>query len=172
MSFNDQIVVKVRFVAHTMGVVGCEKSRNHWSIYLILEGEKSSVRLNMFLADGGHEYGTFSVTQHAYAVSDSMLAYFDYRVCADLKVGHCLQLIQEKGRAGYRMTGSGNGCRHWVRTVFLDLAEKKYTLLSDDESNQFMQRIQNRYHRNKQGQVEQIPDEMEIGEFVDFTGAI
>ncbi|OAX81502.1 hypothetical protein ACJ72_04160 [Emergomyces africanus] len=142
MNVNDQIVVKVRFVVHTMGLAGWDKSRNHWSIYLILQGETSSVRLNMSLANGGDENGIFSATSHPYALSDSRLTYFDYGTCAGLKVGHCLQLIQAKGRTRYRMTGSGNGCRYWVGTVFLDLTSQRYIPLSENERDEFMQSIQ------------------------------
>ena len=114
MSANDQIVVKIRVVVHTMGLAGWDKSRNHWSIHLILQGEVSSVRLNMSLANGRDEDGTFSATTHSYVLSDSRLTSFDYGTCAGLTVGHCLQLIHAKGRIRYRMTGSGNGCRFWM----------------------------------------------------------
>ncbi|KAJ6117798.1 hypothetical protein N7523_005549 [Penicillium sp. IBT 18751x] len=114
MSFNNQIVVKFRFVAHTMGLAGWDKSRNHWSIYLILRGNSTSVRLNMSLANGSDEVGTFTANLQTYIVSNSTLTYFDYEPCANLTVGHCLSLIRLKGRERYRMTGSGNGCRYWV----------------------------------------------------------
>lgn len=107
-------VVKIRFVVHTMGLAGWDTSRNHWSIFLILEGETSSVRLNMSLADGGDENGTLTTSMHPYIQSNSGLMYFDYNACANLTVGRCLGIIQQKGRQRYRMAGSGNGCRYWV----------------------------------------------------------
>ncbi|EEQ83372.1 hypothetical protein RJZ56_007390 [Blastomyces dermatitidis] len=142
MNFNDMTVAKVRFVVHTMG-----KSRNHWSIYLILQGETSYVRLNMSLANGGDENGTFSATLHPYALSDSRLTYFDYHTCANPKVLEMAVVIECMG------------------TVFLDMTSQGYIPLSDNERNGFMQRMQNRYHRNAQGHIVQLPDPMEIGEF-------
>lgn len=59
MNPNNEIVVRVRVVVHTMGLAGWDKSRNHWLIYLILRGEATSVRFNMSLASGSHENGTF-----------------------------------------------------------------------------------------------------------------
>ena len=110
----DATVVKLRFVVHTMGLAGWDKSRNHWSIFLLFEGETSSVRLNMSLAAGSDENGTFSAALHGFILSNSTLMYFDYNACPGLKVGHCINLIRTKHRDRYRMTGSGNGCRFWV----------------------------------------------------------
>ncbi|KKZ62274.1 hypothetical protein EMCG_00441 [[Emmonsia] crescens] len=147
MNVNDQIVAKVRFVVHTMGLAGWDKSRNHWSIYLILQGETSSVRLNMSLAHGGDENGTFSATSHLFALSDSRITYFDYETCAGLKVLEMAVVIGCKG------------------TVFLDLTSQSYIMISENEKVEFMQHIQKRYHRNAQGHIVQLPDPMEIGEF-------
>lgn len=69
MNLNEEIVVRIRFVVHTMGLAGWDKSRNHWSIYLSLRGEAASVRFNMSLASGSHENGTFTVTPHSYTES-------------------------------------------------------------------------------------------------------
>jgi hypothetical protein len=114
MSTNNQIVVKIRFVAHTMGLDGWDFSRNHWSIFLILQNEAQSVRLNIFLADFTDESATFTVTSHNYIMSASTIIYFDYIPCLGLTVHHILQMIHTKGRHRYRMTSSGKGCRFWV----------------------------------------------------------
>jgi hypothetical protein len=50
-------------------------------------------------------------------------------------------------------------------SVFLDLTSQNYIPLSENERNEFGQRIQKRYHRNAQGQIVQISDPMEVGEF-------
>lgn len=105
------IVVKIRIVAHTMGMAGWDKSRNHWSIYLILAGEATSVRLNMSLESGGADNGTFSATPYHYVLSSTCLRYFDYSTCNGLSVGQCLNLIYDNHRQNYQMTESGNGCR-------------------------------------------------------------
>jgi hypothetical protein len=107
-------VIKARFVVHTIGLAGWNKSRNHWSIYLILAGEISSVRLNMSLASGNDENGTFTTTLHQYALTTSSLRYFDYNVHPGLTVGQYISLIITKERHMYQMTDSGNGCRFWV----------------------------------------------------------
>lgn len=107
-------VVKMRVVVHTLGYAGWDKSRNHWSIYLILPGETASVRLNMSLARGSDENGTFTVTSHTYTETNSLLTYFDYPASPSVRVGNFINLVYQLNRNKYRMTGSGNGCRFWM----------------------------------------------------------
>jgi hypothetical protein len=118
---DDAVVVRVRIVVHTMGSDGWDestnqwdKSENHWSLYLVLAGETTSVRLNMSLADLSDNDGTFSVTAHQYILSNSSLMHFDYISCNVLTVRHYLNLISGKQRQNYRMTETGNGCRFWM----------------------------------------------------------
>lgn len=113
-AYQNANVVKMRVVVHTLGYAGWDKSRNHWSIYLILSGETASVRLNMSLAQGSDENGTFSVTSHAYTETNSLLTYFDYTATPSVKVGNFINLVYHLHRDKYRMTGSGNGCRFWM----------------------------------------------------------
>jgi hypothetical protein len=113
-TYQNANVVKIRIVVHTLGYAGWDKSRNHWSIYLILPGETASVRFNMSVVQGSDENGTFSATSHAYAVTNSQLTYFDYTATPGLKVGNLINLVYQLHRDRYRMTGSGNGCRFWV----------------------------------------------------------
>ncbi|KZF19910.1 hypothetical protein L228DRAFT_263242 [Xylona heveae TC161] len=163
----ESVVVKVRFVVHTMGLAGWDKSRNHWSIFLVLQGESSSVRLNRSLANGSDENGTFSVTSHPFVLSDSRLTYFDYDTCPGLLVGHCLNLIYTKRRNNYRMTGSGNGCRFWVWTIFSDFEVQRYIPITPAEKEAFGALIQQRYHRSAHTQqIIAISDPMEIGQFL------
>lgn len=110
----DATIVKIRIVVHTMGLQGWEKSRNHWSIYLVEEEENVSVRLNMTLAQGSDDNGTLFVTRHNYTVTNSQLHYFDFTTMSNITVGHIMGLIYQRGRQNYEMTGSGNGCRYWV----------------------------------------------------------
>lgn len=49
--------------------------------------------------------------------------------------------------------------------VFLDLRSQNYILLSENERNKFGQRIPQRYHRISEGQIVQLSDPMETGEF-------
>jgi hypothetical protein len=68
----------------------------------------------MTLADGNDENGTLEIIAHNYILSASSLTFFDYVPCVGLTVGHCVNLVLAKGRARYKMTESGNGCRFWV----------------------------------------------------------
>lgn len=96
----------MRIVVHTLGYAGWDKSRNHWSIYLVLPGETACVRLNMPLAQGSDENGTFSVTSHAYTVTNSQPTYFDYTASSGAKIGNFVNLVYQLRC----MTGSGNRC--------------------------------------------------------------
>lgn len=110
-------VITFRVVVHTArNAAKTEdgRSANHWSIFLLLAGQTASVRLNMSNVDGADEFGTFGVTSHEYLLSQSQLDHFDYPVAPGRKVHDFCHLIDSKGRNRYRMTGLGNGCRHWV----------------------------------------------------------
>ena len=132
----NETVLTVRVVVHTLGSEGFDKSKNHWSIYLILEGNRS-VRLNMYLADGLHEYGSFSVRPHSYTVTTSCLTYFDYNVREGLTVGGCLDLIYANRRQNYRMTGTGNGCRFWVQVPSMNTISELQFLTDSHVVGQF-----------------------------------
>lgn len=110
------VVEKVRVVAHTMGPVtaGGQLSQNHWSIYLLTQGG-GSVRLNMATnPDPREDKGVFTVTRHAYDLTNSAVHCWDFLAIKHFTVGDVLRLIGRKGRQRYRMTSSGVGCRHWM----------------------------------------------------------
>lgn len=110
------VVEKVRVVAHTMGPVvpGGQLSQNHWSIYLLAQGG-GSVRLNMATnPDRREDKGVFTVTRHAYDLTNSAVRCWDFAAITRFTVGDVLRLIARKGRQRYRMTGNGVGCRHWM----------------------------------------------------------
>ncbi|KAK2793219.1 hypothetical protein FQN52_001867 [Onygenales sp. PD_12] len=105
------VVIKVRFVVHNLGLEGWDKSRNHWSIFLVLQGGMSSVRLNMMsLAHEADENRTFSLNIYKYILPHNSLAYLDCDAFPSLTV-------------------SG-----FLKTVFGDLKEEGYIRPSDDDN--------------------------------------
>ncbi|KAK2736201.1 hypothetical protein FQN55_001733 [Onygenales sp. PD_40] len=127
----EDVVIKVRFVVHNLGLEGWDKSRNHWSIFLILQGGMSSVRLNMSLAHGADENGTFSINIYKYILPHNSLAYIDYDAFPSL-------------------TGMDAGSGSYIKMVFGDLKEEGYIRPSDDGTTQFMRLIQMRFHKNEE----------------------
>lgn len=109
-------VICVRVVCHTLGPVqsGGQLSQNHWSIYL-LTPDNGSVRLNMEWVPGSaNDKGTFSITRHLYAMTNSAVKVFDYQVANGMKVSNFFTSLRDKKRQNYNMTPTGVGCRFWV----------------------------------------------------------
>ncbi|KFY41077.1 hypothetical protein V495_05055 [Pseudogymnoascus sp. VKM F-4514 (FW-929)] len=165
-------VATFRVVVHNTGNASKTKdgrSTNHWSIFLLLAGRTRSVRLNMSNVDGSDELGTFGVTDHDYLLSFSHLSYFDFTVVPGKKVHEFCDLIVNKRRNRYVMTGLGNGCRHWVWYLFNDFLKNHYFAVPEQDyrglSAQFYRRLALKYHRDG-NKVYTFPSEIEMGQFV------
>ncbi|KAK5999801.1 hypothetical protein QM012_005207 [Aureobasidium pullulans] len=115
-------VLKVRVVCHTAGrVSNTNASDNHWSIYLII-GPAKSVQFNMW-AEPGYIHGNLKIKSYGYVESYSTLRYWDYEAIAYFTVGMVYGLVVERNRMHqYDMSGGGSGCRWWVYSVILALA--------------------------------------------------
>lgn len=110
-------IIAVRIVVHTTGYRQTHDGRsgNHWSIFLILEGQETlkSVRLNM-MGDGLDYSGHLQVTDKKFHSTTSRLEEFDYPVASGRTVMDFCTLIRGNRLDRYMMTGTGNGCRFWV----------------------------------------------------------
>ncbi|KAJ9654253.1 hypothetical protein H2198_006653 [Neophaeococcomyces mojaviensis] len=67
-----------------------------------------------------NDKGTFSITRHLYAMTNSAVKVFDYQVANGMKVSNFFTSLRDKKRQNYNMTPTGVGCRFWVLTVFCD----------------------------------------------------
>jgi hypothetical protein len=119
---NTYLSLPVRFVTvvcHTMGPVvpGGQLSQNHWSIYLVAQGE--SVRMNMTLrnANSNDDTGDLQVSYLSYDISNSATAYWDFQAAQNATVWHFVSNIITKRRQRYRMAEHGVGCRYWMYVV-------------------------------------------------------
>lgn len=105
-------ITMFREVAHTTGPLGPNISENHWSLYLILEPQQGSVRINM-TAEKGYIDGILEVTVQAYTESNSRVAHWDYPANKEVRVKDIIDKIYKHGRHLYTMSGGGSGCRWW-----------------------------------------------------------
>lgn len=111
---DNRIVEKIRIVVHTLGPwPNGTMSDNHWSIYLILSDQGSSVRANM-TADLEDPTGRLEWSSLAYEKTNSAIEFWDYPVVSRVSVRQIYWLIMEKGRDKYKMSGGGSGCRYWM----------------------------------------------------------
>ncbi|PVH76704.1 hypothetical protein DL98DRAFT_425076, partial [Cadophora sp. DSE1049] len=62
-------------------------SENHWSIYLLLEGGRASVRMNMRAAEYESITGILEVIGYNYLLSTSALRYWDFTMASGVTVG-------------------------------------------------------------------------------------
>ena len=110
---EDRRRVKVfREVAHTLGAIGPTISENHWSLYLILEPQQGSVRINM-RAEQGYIDGILDLTVQAYTETNSRIESWDYPAINEVRVKDIIDTIYRRGRNLYTMSGGGSGCRWW-----------------------------------------------------------
>ncbi|KAF3391940.1 hypothetical protein DPV78_010611 [Talaromyces pinophilus] len=100
-------------------------SDNHWSIYLLHAGGRSSTRINM-RANFGDPKGILEWTRHGYIQTTSAIAFWDFPVAAGITVLYFARLIYSLGRERYDMSGGGSGCRWWVYTIMSDLSQRNY----------------------------------------------
>lgn len=105
-------VTKFREVVHTLGPAGPTTSDNHWSLYLILEPNQGSVRVNM-RAEPGYIDGILDWTVQAYTETTSGIQYWDYTAKNSVRVCDIVDMIYRNGRHLYDMSGGGSGCRWW-----------------------------------------------------------
>ena len=113
---NDARSVKsVRVVVHTLGVwPNGTISDNHWSIYLLLENNQSSVRMNM-RAESGNPKGILEWSPNlAYTLHTSAIQHWDYSFISGVTVANVYDLIMRNRRDQYKMSGGGSGCRWWM----------------------------------------------------------
>ncbi|KMP09862.1 hypothetical protein CIHG_07192 [Coccidioides immitis H538.4] len=108
-------VTSIRVTIHTLGIFfeSDTRSENHTSIYL-LTGDKQSVQLNMIKAGPTDVMGTLLRKRCGYDLSNTALKRIDLQAIQGLTVGQVLQLLDQKGRANYKLAPSGMGCRFWV----------------------------------------------------------
>lgn len=107
---DGRIVTHIRVVAHLSQDIG-GMSENHWSIYLLLEGD-ASVRLNM-TAEYGNTTGTLVVNEFSYQLTSSALRHWDYNVVPGVTVQMVRDVVRFQGRDRYQFSGGGSGCRYW-----------------------------------------------------------
>lgn len=105
-------ITKFREVVHTLGAAGPNTSDNHWSLYLVLERDQGSVRVNM-RAEAGFIDGILDWTVQAYTETASRIQYWDYEAGNGARVCDIVDMIYRNGRHLYDMSGGGSGCRWW-----------------------------------------------------------
>ena len=108
-NYTTQVRV-VRVVVHTPPT---DDAYNHWSIYLLLEGEDGSIRINM-RAIPRTINATVDLSKTSYVFPNSGLAYFDFPTRGRVQVRDLVRLIYRYQRHNYDMTPRGTGCRYWV----------------------------------------------------------
>ncbi|KAK6347927.1 hypothetical protein TWF718_005747 [Orbilia javanica] len=131
---EDSIVIAVRVVVHRTEAISSGRSSNHWSIYLVLNDNKS-VRLNMrdktrqewpYPVPAGAGYGdpaTLDITVHEYSHPHSTLCYWDCQPSSNrLKVRDFVNFLLRNNRTYYTMAVGGSGCRFWVYTIINDFS--------------------------------------------------
>lgn len=109
---DNAIITHARVVAHLSQDLGGGLSENHWSIYLLLEGGRRSVRMNM-TADYGDPTGRIEWTTYNYQLTTSTLQHWDYLLAAGVTVKTVRDLVLHYRRDRYRFSGGGSGCRYW-----------------------------------------------------------
>ncbi|KAF2229437.1 hypothetical protein EV356DRAFT_387128 [Viridothelium virens] len=104
----------IRIVVHNTGVYGSpsQMCNNHWTIYLVVNGTES-VQINMRGAENSNQ-GTLVIDNRNYIVSSSSLRYWDIVPTTAIYSEHVLDLIYERRRNRYTMSGGGSGCRWWM----------------------------------------------------------
>jgi hypothetical protein len=110
---DERVVMTVRVVVHTYGPKVNGLSWNHWSIYLLLQDGRSSVRSNMRAKFDHYNNGLLEWSDCGYVESNSDIAHWDYPCKPGTKVQDVAKLIYEKGRERYDLVG-GKGCRFWM----------------------------------------------------------
>lgn len=105
-------VITVRVVVHTTGAAGPNTSDNHWSIYLLIQGD-GSIRVNM-RADPGYINGILDLSSHSYLMTNSAIQHWDFATVGIVRVCDIVSLIYNYARHDYDMSGGGSGCRYWV----------------------------------------------------------
>ena len=108
-------VKTVRVVVHTSGIwPNGTMSDNHWSIYLLLENNNRSVRMNM-MAESDNPKGTLEWSPNLdYTLSTSAIRHWDYPFMSGVTVANVYDLIMGNRRDQYMMSGGGSGCRWWM----------------------------------------------------------
>ena len=108
-------VQSVRVVVHTLGIwPNGTLSDNHWSIYLLLKNNDSSVRMNM-KAELDNPKGILEWSPNlAYTLSTSAIRHWDYAFNLGVTVAKVYDLIMGNRRDQYMMSGGGSGCRWWM----------------------------------------------------------
>ncbi|KAK6517981.1 hypothetical protein TWF506_005149 [Arthrobotrys conoides] len=98
---------------------------NHWYIYF--EVEERFVRLNMSAAwvpgQPGRKKGKLIVDSVDYNALTSGVRRESFYIRGQPTVGDLLDLVQQNRREYYVYTDTGQGCRHWCRTVLDDFLE-------------------------------------------------
>ncbi|KAK6516395.1 hypothetical protein TWF506_006305 [Arthrobotrys conoides] len=134
---EGSFVRDIRVVVQKTGAMEGGRSVNHWSIYLLLEGDKS-VRLNMrektseewpFHLPEDAEYGepgTMEITVHNYLQSFSTISYWDYQCTGQHTVGNLINHLFRKHYNYYTMAIGGSGCRYWVYVVMADFTAEGF----------------------------------------------
>ncbi|KLJ11089.1 hypothetical protein EMPG_13609 [Blastomyces silverae] len=156
-----RVVAQVRVVVHTTGKASPTTSDNHWSIYLILQGNadspQESVRANM-TSDLPHLTGKLVWRSHSFIRPSSALAHWDFEtapvlakgISRPIQVNDIAALIYTKGRHKYIMSGGGSGCRFWVLTILRDLAQNNYISLPENGLKDIEDCLQYQYHTDRE----------------------
>lgn len=111
-------VRKIRATIHTVGKVFNDdpRSGNHASVFLLLEDNVSSIRLNMKKSGPTAKKGTLISSFCPYIHSNSSLRDFDLSITKEgLTVYHVMYLlVNVNTRNEYWLSHNGLGCRFWV----------------------------------------------------------
>lgn len=138
-NITDWTVRTVRLVTHTQGPVGDQgMSENHWSIYLLVDSNKS-VRLNMS-AEPSYIDGNFSYTAHDYQESRSSIRAWDYAAIGPFTAGQAIAVLLSYGMTGticlvvVRVVGSGCECTNQAELLALlltsDMVRCRFNVIS------------------------------------------
>lgn len=112
---NHTFIRKLLVVVHIRGAASPHYIDNHWSIYMILQGDtQASIRMNMRQMEDDNPAGMLVWSEHDYWVPKSAIRIWELGVPDSLCVSHVATLLYEKDRDLYDFSGGGFGCRHWV----------------------------------------------------------
>ncbi|TAQ83449.1 hypothetical protein B7494_g8224 [Chlorociboria aeruginascens] len=107
---DDREVVFLRVIAHQTSV-----AINSWSIYLLLENDTGSIRLNM-VQENPRARGHVEVTENDFIMPTHGVANWDYELRSSYSVGWICSTLWAENYTSFDAIG-GSGDRWWVYSV-------------------------------------------------------